>query len=62
LRKDLLADSAFTDQGNTIQVTVQDLCPGCQGEDGIDLTEGAIAALDSNYENDGVIAVNWSFA
>ncbi|KAJ7095643.1 RlpA-like double-psi beta-barrel-protein domain-containing protein-containing protein, partial [Mycena epipterygia] len=49
-------------QGNTIQVTVEDLCPGCQGEDGIDLAEGAMAALDSNYVNDGEITVNWSFA
>jgi hypothetical protein len=51
-----------TDQGRTIQVTVQDLCPGCQGANGIDLSEGAMAALDSNYINDGVISVVWSFA
>ncbi|KAF7343511.1 hypothetical protein MSAN_01971400 [Mycena sanguinolenta] len=49
-------------QGNTVQVTVQDLCPGCQGSNGIDLSEGAMAALDSNYINDGVISVVWSFA
>ncbi|KAF7343515.1 hypothetical protein MSAN_01971800 [Mycena sanguinolenta] len=49
------------DQGNTVQVTVQDLCPGCQGANGIDLSEGAMAALDSNYINDGVISVVWSF-
>ncbi|KAF7343533.1 hypothetical protein MSAN_01973800 [Mycena sanguinolenta] len=49
-------------QGNTVQVTVQDLCPGCQGANGIDLSEGAMAALDSNYINDGVISVVWSFA
>ncbi|KAF7343513.1 hypothetical protein MSAN_01971600 [Mycena sanguinolenta] len=49
-------------QGNTVQVTVQDLCPGCQGANGIDLSEGAMAALDSNYINDGVISVSWSFA
>ncbi|KAF7343517.1 hypothetical protein MSAN_01972000 [Mycena sanguinolenta] len=49
-------------QGNTVQVTVQDLCPGCQGSDGIDLSEGAMAALDPNYINDGVISVAWSFA
>ncbi|KAJ6484723.1 RlpA-like double-psi beta-barrel-protein domain-containing protein-containing protein [Mycena sanguinolenta] len=48
-------------QDNTIQVTVQDLCPGCQG-DNIDLSEGAMAALDPNYINDGVIPVVWSFA
>ncbi|KAJ6484753.1 RlpA-like double-psi beta-barrel-protein domain-containing protein-containing protein [Mycena sanguinolenta] len=46
----------------TIQVTVQDLCPGCQGANGIDLSEGAMAALDPNYINDGVISVVWSFA
>ncbi|KAF7343561.1 hypothetical protein MSAN_01976600 [Mycena sanguinolenta] len=49
-------------QGNAIQVTVQDLCPGCQGANGIDLAEGAMAALDSNYINDGVISAVWSFA
>ncbi|KAJ6484742.1 RlpA-like double-psi beta-barrel-protein domain-containing protein-containing protein [Mycena sanguinolenta] len=49
------------DQGNTVQVTVQDLCPGCQGNN-IDLSEGAMAALDPNYINDGVIPVVWSFA
>ncbi|KAF7372502.1 hypothetical protein MVEN_00112100 [Mycena venus] len=43
-------------------VSVQDLCPGCQGANGIDLSEGAMAALDSNYINDGVISVVWSFA
>ncbi|KAJ6484810.1 RlpA-like double-psi beta-barrel-protein domain-containing protein-containing protein [Mycena sanguinolenta] len=32
------------DQGNTVQVTVQDLCPGCQGANGIDLSESAMAA------------------
>ena len=50
------------DQSTTIQVTVQDLCPGCQGANGIDLSEGAMAALDPNYINDGVISVVWSFA
>ncbi|KAF7342601.1 hypothetical protein MSAN_02016800 [Mycena sanguinolenta] len=48
-------------QGNSIQVTVEDLCPGCQGANGIDLSEGAMAALDPNYINDGVISVVWSF-
>ncbi|KAJ7257088.1 RlpA-like double-psi beta-barrel-protein domain-containing protein-containing protein [Mycena rebaudengoi] len=45
----------------SIQVTVQDLCPGCQGSNGLDFSEGAMAALDSNYINDGVISVTWSF-
>ncbi|KAF8187952.1 hypothetical protein K438DRAFT_1972644 [Mycena galopus ATCC 62051] len=49
-------------QGNTIQITVADECPGCQVDDGIDLTEGVMAALDSNYINDGVIPVVYSFA
>ncbi|KAJ7614741.1 RlpA-like double-psi beta-barrel-protein domain-containing protein-containing protein [Mycena polygramma] len=48
-------------QGRSIVVTVQDLCPGCQGTNGIDLSESAMAALDSNYIFDGVITVNWSF-
>ncbi|KAF8124409.1 hypothetical protein K438DRAFT_1511364, partial [Mycena galopus ATCC 62051] len=29
--------------GTTIYVTVEDLCPGCQGSNGIDLTQGAFA-------------------
>ncbi|KAF8187846.1 hypothetical protein K438DRAFT_1936406 [Mycena galopus ATCC 62051] len=49
-------------QGNTIRVTVEDLCPGCHGANGINLSEGAMAALDSNYINDGVISVVWSSA
>ncbi|KAK7018354.1 RlpA-like double-psi beta-barrel-protein domain-containing protein-containing protein [Favolaschia claudopus] len=49
-----------TYQGRTISVTVADLCPGCQGANGIDLSEGAMAALDSNYINDGVITVQWT--
>ncbi|KAJ7265647.1 hypothetical protein C8J57DRAFT_1511411 [Mycena rebaudengoi] len=51
-----------TVQGRTIQVSVQDLCPVCQGTYGIELSDGAMAALDSNYINDGVISVVWSFA
>ncbi|KAJ7323587.1 hypothetical protein DFH08DRAFT_711768 [Mycena albidolilacea] len=39
----------------------QDLCPGCPGANGIDLSEGAMAALDPNYINDGAISVVWSF-
>ncbi|KAF8142417.1 RlpA-like double-psi beta-barrel-protein domain-containing protein-containing protein [Mycena galopus ATCC 62051] len=45
---------------NTVNVVVQDLCPGCQGANGIDLTPGAISQLDSNYVNDGKITVNWT--
>ncbi|KAJ7628156.1 RlpA-like double-psi beta-barrel-protein domain-containing protein-containing protein, partial [Mycena polygramma] len=48
-------------QGKSIVVTVQDLCPGCQGTNGIDLSESAMAALDANYIFDGVITVDWSF-
>ncbi|KAJ6450360.1 RlpA-like double-psi beta-barrel-protein domain-containing protein-containing protein [Mycena sanguinolenta] len=49
-------------QGRTIRVVVQDLCPGCQGANGIDLAEGPMAAIDPNFINDGVIPVVWSFA
>ncbi|KAJ7509098.1 Non-catalytic module family EXPN protein [Mycena galericulata] len=48
--------------GASIQVTVKNLCPGCQGSDGIDLSEGAMAALDPNYINDGEITVTWSIS
>ncbi|KAJ7757619.1 RlpA-like double-psi beta-barrel-protein domain-containing protein-containing protein [Mycena metata] len=48
-------------QGRSITLSVQDLCPGCQGDNGIDLTEGAMAAIDPNYVNDGHINVVWSF-
>ncbi|KAF7342671.1 hypothetical protein MSAN_02024900 [Mycena sanguinolenta] len=44
----------------TINVVVQDLCPGCQGANGIDLTPGGISQLDSNYVNDGHIDVTWT--
>ncbi|KAJ7862807.1 RlpA-like double-psi beta-barrel-protein domain-containing protein-containing protein, partial [Mycena olivaceomarginata] len=47
--------------GNQIEVTVADLCPGCQGDNGIDLSEGAMAELDANYVQDGVISVTWAF-
>ncbi|KAF7343602.1 hypothetical protein MSAN_01980700 [Mycena sanguinolenta] len=51
-------------QGTSIQVTVQDLCEGCasRGANGLDLSQGAMAALDPNYVNDGIISVVWSFA
>ncbi|KAF7342676.1 hypothetical protein MSAN_02025400 [Mycena sanguinolenta] len=45
----------------TINVVVQDLCPGCQGANGIDLTPGGISKLDSNYVNKGKITVTWTF-
>ncbi|KAJ7864242.1 hypothetical protein B0H14DRAFT_2440751 [Mycena olivaceomarginata] len=44
----------------TIHVVVADLCPGCQGAHGIDLTQGAMAALDPNWYNDGEVTVTWS--
>ncbi|KAF7334663.1 hypothetical protein MVEN_02296800 [Mycena venus] len=44
----------------TISVVVKDLCPGCQGANGIDLTEGAMAAMDPNYIAHGVDTVQWS--
>ncbi|KAJ7642028.1 RlpA-like double-psi beta-barrel-protein domain-containing protein-containing protein [Roridomyces roridus] len=47
-----------TYNGNTITVTVRDLCPGC-GTNGIDLTETAFAALAST--DLGVIQVDWEF-
>ncbi|KAJ7737412.1 RlpA-like double-psi beta-barrel-protein domain-containing protein-containing protein [Mycena maculata] len=46
--------------GASVIVTVEDLCPGCSG-DNIDLVEAAMAALDSNYVNDGIIPVTWFF-
>ncbi|KAJ7740313.1 hypothetical protein B0H16DRAFT_1324493, partial [Mycena metata] len=48
-------------QGRSIMVSVQDLCPGCQGVNGIDLPEGAIAVIDPNYKADGVISIVRSF-
>ncbi|KAJ7679211.1 RlpA-like double-psi beta-barrel-protein domain-containing protein-containing protein [Mycena polygramma] len=48
--------------GATVQATVADLCPGCQGDNGIDLTPAAIAAIDPNYVNNGVDSVTWSVA
>ncbi|KAJ6507683.1 Non-catalytic module family EXPN protein [Mycena vitilis] len=51
-----------TFNGASVQVTVADLCPGCQGDNGIDLTPAAIAAIDPNYINNGVDSVTWSIA
>lgn len=45
--------------GNSISVVVADLCPGCQGTNGIDLTEGAMAAMDWNYVAHGVDSVTY---
>ncbi|KAF7361008.1 hypothetical protein MSAN_01131000 [Mycena sanguinolenta] len=49
-----------SDGSRTIDVVVADLCPGCQGPNGIDLTQGAMAALDPNYFVHGVDNVTWS--
>ncbi|KAJ7348499.1 RlpA-like double-psi beta-barrel-protein domain-containing protein-containing protein [Mycena albidolilacea] len=52
-----------TYNGHSISVTVADRCPGCNslhGAHSIDLSRGAISALDSNYENDGIITVQWT--
>ncbi|KAJ7131072.1 RlpA-like double-psi beta-barrel-protein domain-containing protein-containing protein, partial [Mycena epipterygia] len=46
--------------GSVSGVLVADLCPGCIG-DGIDLSPAVMAALDSNYINDGRISVTWYF-
>ncbi|KAF7361010.1 hypothetical protein MSAN_01131200 [Mycena sanguinolenta] len=54
------ATMTVTYGSTTIQVTVADLCPGCQGANGIDLTEGAMAAMDPNYVAHGVDSVTWS--
>ncbi|KAF7368271.1 hypothetical protein MVEN_00148000 [Mycena venus] len=50
-------------KGASISVIVADRCAGCNdlhGPNSIDLSEGAIAALDSNYEIDGLINVQWT--
>ncbi|KAJ7113403.1 RlpA-like double-psi beta-barrel-protein domain-containing protein-containing protein [Mycena epipterygia] len=50
-------------QGTTISVIVADRCAGCldlHGPNSIDLAEGAIAVLDPNYKNDGLITVQWT--
>ncbi|KAJ6479627.1 RlpA-like double-psi beta-barrel-protein domain-containing protein-containing protein, partial [Mycena sanguinolenta] len=54
------ATMTVTYGSTTIYVTVADLCPGCQGANGIDLTEGAMAAMDPNYIAHGVDSVVWS--
>ncbi|KAF7326989.1 hypothetical protein MSAN_02492700 [Mycena sanguinolenta] len=47
--------------GKSVSVVVQDLCPGCQGDHGIDLTEPAMNTIDTNYVFDGHINVVWNF-
>jgi expansin (peptidoglycan-binding protein) len=46
------------DNGQHIDVTVGDLCPGCT-TDGLDLSEGAFAAIENL--DAGRITVAWSF-
>ena len=46
------------DNGKNIDVTIGDLCPGC-ATDGIDLSQGAFAALADLGV--GVIPVQWNF-
>jgi hypothetical protein len=46
--------------GNTQTAIVADTCPGCSYSD-IDLSVGLAAALDSNYEEDGVFPVTWEY-
>ncbi|KAJ6489782.1 RlpA-like double-psi beta-barrel-protein domain-containing protein-containing protein [Mycena sanguinolenta] len=53
-----LGSNGVSDNGKNIDVTVEDLCPGC-GEDDIDLTMGAFAALADLSV--GVIPVSWYF-
>ncbi|KAJ6479591.1 hypothetical protein C8R45DRAFT_1216172 [Mycena sanguinolenta] len=54
------ATMTVTYGSTTIQVTVADLCPGCQGANGIDLTQGAMAAMDPDFFDHGVDSVVWS--
>ncbi|KAJ7442453.1 RlpA-like double-psi beta-barrel-protein domain-containing protein-containing protein, partial [Mycena latifolia] len=44
--------------GQSIDVMVGDLCPGC-GTDGIDLSQGAFAAIENL--DVGRMTVSWSF-
>ncbi|KAJ7203365.1 hypothetical protein GGX14DRAFT_369600, partial [Mycena pura] len=49
--------------GASVSVEVADRCPGCNslhGPNSIDLSEGAIAVIDPNYKNDGIITVQWT--
>ncbi|KAJ6619391.1 RlpA-like double-psi beta-barrel-protein domain-containing protein-containing protein [Mycena sp. CBHHK59/15] len=48
--------------GKGVSLVVADLCPGCQGANGIDLTEGVMALLEPNYIALGKITVDWAFA
>jgi hypothetical protein len=55
----------FSGNGGSISVTVADLCPGCvglHGSNSIDLSQGAMAALDSNWFNDGITTVQWTLS
>ncbi|KAJ6561958.1 RlpA-like double-psi beta-barrel-protein domain-containing protein-containing protein [Mycena capillaripes] len=44
--------------GQTIDLNVQDLCPGCGG-DGIDIAVGAFASIENT--DVGVLSVSWRF-
>ncbi|KAJ6479620.1 hypothetical protein C8R45DRAFT_1216183 [Mycena sanguinolenta] len=55
-----ITNTCNSDGSTIIQVTVADLCPGCQGANGIDLTQGAMAAMDPDFFDHGVDSVVWS--
>ncbi|KAL7417458.1 hypothetical protein BDY24DRAFT_411436 [Mrakia frigida] len=50
--------------GQTVTVTVADLCPTCVGADSIDLSVGAISALagSTDYTQEGQYDVTWQWA
>ncbi|KAL6903917.1 expansin module family protein [Trichoderma evansii] len=46
--------------GNTVTVTVEDTCPGCQSADSIDLSRGAFSSL-TNGATTGTANIVWHF-
>lgn len=50
--------------GQSVTVTVADVCPTCVGTDSIDLSEGAISALagSTDYTQEGQYDVTWQWA
>ncbi|CAD6584081.1 MAG: hypothetical protein CYPHOPRED_002603, partial [Cyphobasidiales sp. Tagirdzhanova-0007] len=49
------------DNQATVVATVADECPTCGGPQDIDLSIGAMSAIDSNYQNDGIRNIAWYF-
>ncbi|KAL7007501.1 hypothetical protein EMMF5_002965 [Cystobasidiomycetes sp. EMM_F5] len=48
-----------TQDGTSVTATVADLCPSCETDSSIDLSVGAMSALDKQYQTHGIRQIQW---